>query len=278
MMLGIKESRRSKIARYIVLALFFLWSFIPVYIIVTNSIKPKLDITAIPPKIFFSPTPRHFQIAFFDGDFALYFRNSIIITSITTIICVVCGALGAYGILIMKSRVGKQASSFLLVGKLVPSITILIPFYTMLVKLGLHRTYIGVILAHCSINLPFIVWLILGFMRDIPLEILDSAKIDGATRMQSFWRIILPLLKPSIGSSIILTFQSSWNDLLYSLQLTTMNSYNVQVGISRFTGALTVDWGKCSAAATIGMLPVIIIGFAMQKYLVAGMTAGSVKG
>lgn len=277
-MLGIKESKSTKIIRFVILAFFFLWSFIPVYIIVTNSIKPTLDITAIPPKIFFSPTARHYNIAFFNGDFALYFKNSIIITFTTTVLCVFLGALGAYGILIMKSRVGKQASSFLLVGKLVPSITILIPFYTMLVKMGLHRTFIGVILAHCSINLPFIVWLILGFMRDIPLEILDSARIDGATRMQAFWKIMLPLLKPSIGSSIILTFQSSWNDLLYSLQLTTMNSYNVQVGISRFTGALTVDWGKCSAAATIGMLPVIIIGFAMQKYLVAGMTAGSVKG
>lgn len=277
-MIGIHEARKARIIRIVILALFFLWSFLPVYIILTNSIKPKLDITAIPPKIFFKPTMRHFKIAFFDGDFALYFKNSIIITTITTVFCVVMGAMGAYGILIMKSKVGKQASSFLLVGKLVPSITVLIPFYTLLVKLGLHKTYIGVILAHSSINLPFIVWLILGFMRDIPLEILDSARIDGSTRMQAFWHIMMPLLKPALGSSIILTFQSSWNDLLYSLQLTTMKSYNVQVGISRFTGALTVDWGKCSAAATIGMLPVIIIGFAMQKYLVAGMTAGSVKG
>ena len=277
-MLGIKESKRTKIIRAFVLFLFFLWTVIPVYIVITNSIKPKLDITAIPPKLLFHPTIRHYKVAFLDGDFALYFKNSIIITVITTVICVLCGALGAYGLLIMKSKVGKQASSFMLVGKLVPSITILIPFYSMLVKLGIYKTYIGVILAHCSLNLPFIVWLILGFMRDIPIEILESARIDGATRMQSFWRIMFPVLTPAIGSSVILTFQCSWNELLYSLQLTTMKSYNVQVGISKFTGALTVDWGKCSAAATIGMLPVVLLGFAMQKYLVSGMTAGSVKG
>ena len=277
-MLGIKESKAAKIARAVILALFFLWSLIPVYIVINNSIKPTLDITAIPPKLFFQPTLSHFQKAFSNGDFLLYFKNSIIITSVTTLICVLFGAMGAYGLLIMKSRAGKQASSFLLIGKLVPSITILIPFYSILVKLGLHRTYIGVILAHCSLNLPFIVWLILGFMRDIPMELLEAATIDGATRMQAFWKIMMPVLKPALGSSIILTFQCSWNELLYALQLTTMKAYTIQVGISRFTGALTVDWGKCSAAATVGMLPVILIGFAMQKYLVTGMTAGSVKG
>lgn len=159
-MLGIKESKAAKIARAVILALFFLWSLIPVYIVITNAIKPTLDITAIPPKLFFQPTLSHFQKAFSNGDFLLYFKNSIIITSVTTLICVLFGAMGAYGLLIMKSRAGKQASSFLLIGKLVPSITILIPFYSILVKLGLHRTYIGVILAHCSLNLPFIVGLL----------------------------------------------------------------------------------------------------------------------
>ena len=227
-MLGIKESKAAKIARAVILALFFLWSLIPVYIVITNAIKPTLDITAIPPKLFFQPTLSHFQKAFSNGDFLLYFKNSIIITSVTTLICVLFGAMGAYGLLIMKSRAGKQASSFLLIGKLVPSITILIPFYSILVKLGLHRTYIGVILAHCSLNLPFIVWLILGFMRDIPMELLEAATIDGATRMQAFWKIMMPVLKPALGSSIILTFQCSWNELLYALQLTTMKAYTIQ--------------------------------------------------
>lgn len=277
-MLTIKESKSKKIIRAAILAFFFLWSILPVYIIISNSIKPTLDITAVPPKLLFEPTWSHYQNALRNGDFLVYFKNSIIITCITTVLCVIGGAMGAYGLLIMKSRVGKQASSFLLIGKLVPSITVLIPFYTILVMLGIHKTFIGVILAHCSLNLPFIVWLILGFMRDTPMEILESATIDGATRMQAFWRIMMPILKPALGSSLILTFQCSWNELLYALQLTTMKSYTLQVGISRFTGALTVDWGKCSAAATIGMLPVILIGFAMQKYLIAGMTAGSVKG
>ena len=277
-MLGIKESLTAKVFRTVVLALFLIWSIIPVYIIVTNSIKPTLDITAIPPKVFFEPTWSHYANALRNGDFLLYFRNSIIVTGITTVLCVLLGAMGAYGLLIMRSKIGKQASSFLLIGKLVPSIAILIPFYTILVKVGIHKTFIGVILAHCSINLPFIVWLILGFLRDVPMDILEAATIDGATRMQTFWKIIVPILKPALGSSIILTFQSSWNELLFALQLTTMKAYTIQVGISRFTGALTVDWGKCSAAATIGLLPVIVIGFLMQKHLVAGMTAGSVKG
>ncbi len=98
-MLGIKESKAAKIARAVILALFFLWSLIPVYIVITNAIKPTLDITAIPPKLFFQPTLSHFQKAFSNGDFLLYFKNSIIITSVTTLICVLFGAMGAYGLL-----------------------------------------------------------------------------------------------------------------------------------------------------------------------------------
>jgi multiple sugar transport system permease protein len=117
-----------------------------------------------------------------------------------------------------------------------------------------------------------------GFIADIPNELIESAGIVGCSRIKIFALIIMPLLKPAIASAVILVMQSSWNELIFSLQLTNLNTYPLTVGIARYVGAVSVDWGKCSAAATITMAPIIIIGFFMQKYLVSGMTSGAVKG
>jgi multiple sugar transport system permease protein len=117
----------------------------------------------------------------------------------------------------------------------------------------------------------------LSFAKAIPKELIESAAIDGARRMQTFWKIIFPLLLPAIASAIILSMQYSWNELLFSLQLTSMDSYTLPVGIAKFVGAMSVDWGKSSAAASITMVPIILVGFIMQRYLVAGLTAGAVK-
>lgn len=268
----------SRILMYGILVVFFLWTVIPIYLIVTNSFKPTLDIKAVPPKLFFSPTLNHYRKAFLNGEFATYFINSLMVASLTTAISVMFGALGAYGLLIAKSRWVTAASNFLLLGKLVPAITILIPFYLILSFVGVNGTYVGPVLAHSSVNLPFVIWLMLGFMKDIPRELFESSVIDGSKRMQTFWKIIFPMLSPAIGSAVILSMQFSWNELVFALQLTSMDSYTLPVGIGKFVGAVSVDWGKSSAAASITMVPIIVIGFLMQKYLVSGLTAGAVKG
>jgi multiple sugar transport system permease protein len=262
---------------YLVLALFFLWTVIPIYIVVTNSLKPTLQIKEIPPVFLFQPTLTHYSKVLGDGEFGGYFINSLIIASVTTVISVLGGALGAYGLTLARSRWASRTSNLMLLGKLVPAIAILIPFYTILKLVSLNGTYVGPILAHCSVNLTFVVWLMMSFMSDIPKELYESSFLDGATRMQTFWKIIFPMLLPAVGSAIILSMQYSWNELVYSLQLTSMDSYTLPVGIGRFVGAVSVDWGKSSAAASITMVPIILVGFFMQKYLVSGLTAGAVK-
>lgn len=268
----------SKLMTGFILALFIVWTVIPILLVVTNSLKTPLEIKRVPPSLFFTPTLDNYVRAWTAGDFGTYFINSAIIAGVTTAISVVCGAMGGYALILTHSRWGRVASNLLLLGKLVPTITILIPFYLILNSVGLFGSWLGPIMAHCSVNLPFVIWLMLGFMRDIPVEITESAMLDGARRMQVFWRILIPMLAPAIGSALILSLQYSWNELLFSLQLTTMDYYTLPVGISKFVGAVSVDWGKSSAAATITMVPVILVGFLMQKYLVSGMTAGAVKG
>jgi len=256
---------------------FLLWTVIPVFLIISNSFKPTLLIKSNPPVLFFKVTLQHYIKVLGDGEFIGYFKNSLIIAVMTTVISVIGGAMGAYGLILTRSRWVRAISNFMLLGKLVPAIAILIPLYSILKGVNLNGTYVGPILAHSSSNLPFVVWLMLSFMSDISRELFESSYLDGATRMQTFWKIVFPMLLPATGSAVILSMQYSWNELVYSLQLTSMDSYTLPVGIGRFVGSVSVDWGKSSAAATITMVPIILVGFMMQKYLVTGLTAGAVK-
>ena len=268
----------AKALKYLLLVLFLAWTIVPIYLVVTNSFKHTLDIKMVPPKIIFEPTLSHYTKIFADGNFGKYFINSTVVAGATTLISVIGGALGAYGLLLLGGKWAKRASNFMLIGKLVPFIAILIPFYTILDAVNLNGHYFGPVMAHSAINLPFVVWLMSSFMTDIPCELRESAYIDGATRMQTFWRILFPMLSPAIWSAVMLVMRFSWNELIFAIQLTNMDSYTLPVGIGRYVGSVSVDWGKSSAAAAVAMVPMIIIGFFMQKYLVSGLTAGAVKG
>ena len=159
-----------------------------------------------------------------------------------------------------------------------PAITVLLPFFVILSKLHLLGTFFGPIITHTSINLPFVIWLLIGFINDIPSDLVTAAQIDGCSKMQAFWFIVAPILTPAISSAVILSLQYSWNEFLFSLMLTNIDTYTLPAGISKFVGSISVDWGKSSAAATVTMVPIIIAGFFAQKYLVRGMTLGAVKG
>ena len=268
----------GKILMYVFIIAFLIWSIVPIYIVVSNSFRKTLEIKQMPPKIFFDGILSHYKKLLTLDRFGVYFINSIIISVSTTFISIVFGSMAGYGLKIFKSSLGKRISNVLLLGKIVPSITILIPLFIMMNHVRLTGTYLAPILALSCLSLPFVTWLMTGFIADIPIELVEASELEGCTRFKIFLRIILPLLKPALASAIILVMKSSWNELLFCLQLTNLKIYPLTVGIARYTGAVSVDWGKSSAAATITMVPIIIIGFFMQKYLVSGMTAGAVKG
>jgi len=272
-----KSSKAVQWFRFIVIILLLFVTLIPVYVVVSNSFRQTLDIKRMPPQIFFTPTLVHFQRLIQKDNFLKYFINSMIISVSVTITTIGLGTLSAYGLKLFVSRIGQRLSNFLLLGKLVPSITILIPLFVMLNRIRLTGTYVGPILAHSAMALPFVTWLMASFVRDIPSEILESACVEGAPRMRTFTSVVFPMLTPAIASAIILVMQFSWNELMFSLQLTNIHTYPLTVGIARYVGAISVDWGKSSVAATIAMVPIITIGFIMQRYLVSGMTAGAVK-
>lgn len=273
---------RKKWYKKLLLILFFVaamvWTLVPVYIVVSNSFRHTLDMKVMPPQLIFSPDFSHYEKILTLDHFSKYFINSAVIAGSVTMLTILLGTLTAYGMKLFKSSLGQHLSNVLLLGKMVPAITILIPLFMMMNRAKLTGTYIAPVLAHSCMSLPFVTWLMASFVRDIPTELLESASVMGCSRMKVFWKIIVPLLKPAVASATILVMQTSWNELVFSLQLTNLKTYPLTVGVARYVGAVSVDWGKCSAAATVTMVPIIIVGFFMQKYLVSGMTAGAVKG
>jgi multiple sugar transport system permease protein len=271
-------SRIGVVVKYAVLIIFAFWSAVPIFLVILNSFKRKLDIFTNPPSLIFTPTLSNYQKIFLTDDYVSYYRNSLIITGTRTVLSIFFGLLAAYGIVYFGLKHGSKIANIFLWVKMIPPITMLLPLFSMLYYFNLQGTYVGPILAHTSLNLAFVIWLFMSFLRDVPSEIIDSAVVDGCSKMQIFWRIVVPIVLPGIAACTVLCAQYSWNELLFVLQLTQLDTYTLPVGISKLVGEMAGDWGKSSAAATVTMLPIIIIGFFVQKYIAQGTTSGAVKG
>lgn len=265
-------------AKYAALILFALWSAVPILLVVLNSFKRKLDIFTNPPSLVFEPTLSNYQKIFLTDDYFAYYRNSIAITGMTTLLSIVFGLLAAYAMVYFGLKHASKIANVFLWVKMIPPITMLLPLFSMLYLLDLQGSYVGPVLAHTSLNLAFVIWLFMSILKDLPSEVIDSATVDGCSKMQTFRFIIVPMVLPGIAACTVLCAQYSWNELLFVLQLTRLDTYTLPVGISKLVGEMAGDWGKSSAAATVTMLPIIIVGFFVQKYIAQGTTSGAVKG
>jgi multiple sugar transport system permease protein len=263
--------------KVIALTLFLLWTIGPILLVILTSLKNQKDIFTVPPTFIFRPTLDNYSRALVAGDFARYFVNSAFVALVSSLLSVGLGTFCAYALVSLRVRFASLIAQLFLLGKLVPAITMLLPLFALLNMIGLLGTFVGPILAHTAINLPFVIWLIMGFIRDLPEDLGVAALVDGCTAMQAFWKIVVPLVLPGLAASMILSAQFSWNELVFALQLTNLDTYTLPVGISKFVGSISVDWGKSSAAATLTMVPMIVIGFFIQKYIAKGTTGGAIK-
>ena len=273
-----RRKRTHSIAIWTVLSLFTLWTVIPIALVVLNSFKRAKDIFTVAPRLLFTPTLDNYVNAFTKANFGLYYLNSVIVALTSTVVVIVIGTFAAYALTSFRLRSANTIANSFFLGKLVPVISMLLPLFVIINAVGLRGTLAGPIIAHVALNLPFVVWLMMGFLRDVPHELQQAAMIDGCTRMQTFWKVLFPLILPGVAAAFVLSMQYSWNELLFALQLTNLDTYTLPVGIAGFVGAISVDWGLSSAAATATMVPLIIVGFFVQKHIAAGTTGGAVKG
>ncbi|MCI6059859.1 MAG: carbohydrate ABC transporter permease [Dorea sp.] len=264
------------IALSVILTIFWLFPYIYV---VCCSFKPGSEVIAVPPKFF----PEVFSVENFLGlfermDAAQYLINSLTAAVLSTIIALILGSLAAYAI----QRSGAKLSIFLVVLvlclKMIPTSSIVVPIYELICKLGLYDTKIALIIVYAAINMPFVMWTMLSFYEGIPTTLDEAAYVDGASSLQTFRKVILPICTPGLATAFIFTLFLAWNDFLVALLLTSTKAKTFTVGLAGFLSAYNLDLGPMCAGAFVFSFPVMIISLAAQKYIVSGMTAGAVKG
>jgi multiple sugar transport system permease protein len=253
--------------------------------IVLSSLRPTVEIMAKPPV--WIPRELSFDayVAMFSGvgqggiPVLEYFRNSLIISVTSTVIALAVGMAGGYAFARYRFR-GKSAIflGFMLT-RTVPGIALSLPLFFVYAKIGIIDTHFGLILAYVALNVPFTVWLIDGFFRQVPRDLAEAAQIDGCTRWQAFWQVEFPLARSGIASAGIFAFLISWNEFALASQLTrSTNSKTLPVGLLDYTAEFTIDWRGMCALAVVMIIPALTLTFIVQKHLVSGLTSGAVKG
>jgi multiple sugar transport system permease protein len=248
--------------------------------IVTTALKNDQDVFAWPPVFYFHPTMKNFYDALFvfGGQGAVTFlANSIIVTLASTFVSVGLGSMAAYGLARFSFRGRKQLSFWILSTRFAPPIAFVVPMYLMALKLDLLDTHIGLILIYTSMNLSLVIWLLRGFFAEVPIEIEEAALVDGYTRLQIFWRVALPLVRPGVITAGILSAVFSWNEFLFASVLTQTNSATLPVYLSGFSSSMGLAWGQYMAVGVIAVTPIAVVSVILQKHLVRGLTFGAVR-
>lgn len=246
----------------------FLW-------MVSSSFKTQIDIIAWPPKILFTPTLGNYEKVFGEQDFLKYFMNSAIVGISAVGLSLLLGLPAAYSIARFTQR---KLAVFILLARLMPGISFLMPWYIVFSRLNLMDSYTALILSHMLIALPIVVWIMSSYFATIPPEMEESAMVDGATRQYAFLKIILPLCGPGIITATTLSFIFSWNNFMFSQVLSMEKTKTLPIAVYNFLSYAEVDWGGVMAAAVAIMAPAIVLTMIFQKYVVKGLTMGAVKG
>lgn len=266
--------------RYLIAAIFTGFCLFPLYVMVTTALKTETDIFAWPPAWHFQPTLQSFYNALFvfGGRGAVsYLINSIVICAASTFLAVLLGAMSAYG-LVRSSFAGKRQLAFwILSTRFAPPAAFIVPIYLMVQKVGLFDSHLALIFIYTAMNLSLVIWILRGFFAEIPIEIEEAALVDGYTRLQIFWRVAIPLVRPGIVSTAIMSAVFSWNEFLYAMVLTQSRAATLPVYLAGFSNSMGLAWGEYMAVGTMAVLPILVFTFSLQKYLVRGLTFGAVK-
>ncbi|MBW2059841.1 MAG: carbohydrate ABC transporter permease [Deltaproteobacteria bacterium] len=275
---------RKKAISYIIVIVFLIVTEVPVYYIVLTAFRPseeiyKTDISWAPTKL----TMKNFRTIFgyaFEAQysFVAYVRNSLFISTISTLLIVSMGALSAYCFSKFQFKWNVVLLLLILVSRLIPPISLVVPFFKVATGLRIVDTWTALILTNIYMYLPFSVWLLKGFFDTIPKDLVDSAKIDGCTNFGAFWRVMFPIAGPGVAAAAILAFLFSWNEFLFPLILTsTEAAKTIPVGLYDFVGDQYVDYGSMAAATIVASLPAVVFVTFFSRYIVSGLLAGAVK-
>jgi multiple sugar transport system permease protein len=281
--MGVTSGRRptrlnpSKWLLPIAIVLLLLWSLGPILWIILTSFKTRLDIIASPPTFFFTPNFDGYARAFGANGILPQLQNSIIVSLSTTALSLAIGVLAAYAF----SRYRFAGRSFFMVGllaaRLFPPMAAVVPLYLAANSLNLIDTLPVLVLIYTALNIPFAVWLLKTYIDTIPHEIEESATVEGSGVLRTIWQITLPLIAPGLMATGVFVFVLAWNEFMFAYMFTTVDARTVPVVLAEARGDEIIFWQDLAAQATLLILPTVLLGLLMQRYLVRGLAAGAVK-
>lgn len=266
-------------AFYVILAVAALFVLVPVFWMVSTSLKPETELFSTPPRLWPStPDFSAFVRVFTDYPFVDYFRNSLVVVSVSTFVSLAFSTLSAYGLSRFNFRGKGSFLTFLLISQMFPSIMLLIPYYKIMQTFGLVNTQVALVVTYVSFTIPFCSWMMYGYFKSIPRELDEAASIDGTSRFGTFARIVLPLTLPGVVATAIYAFVTGWNEYIFALILTSSEDMKtVPVGIGQLIGQYKIQWNDLMASSLYAIIPLMIFFIFLQRYLISGLTAGGVK-
>jgi multiple sugar transport system permease protein/sorbitol/mannitol transport system permease protein len=264
----------------IALWIWVVLAMVPLLWMVTTSVKPEGYAQTIPPTWQFEPTLQHYADVLQGAavtPFAPLLLHSVVVAVGSTAVALVLGLLAAYALARIDFRGKRQLAMWILSTIMFPPVVAVIPVFIMAGRLQIIDRYPTLIVPYAAFNLPLVIWVLRSSIQQIPEEIEDAARIDGASRLEIIARIVLPLAAPGVATAGILSMLLAWNEFLFALTLTRSHVKTAPVGISEFTGMFGTEWGSLSAAATTIVAPVVLMALLLRRHLIEGLTLGAVK-
>ncbi len=275
-----KPTLGYRIFKFVALAAFLMFALFPIYWMINTSFKPIQDAASVP--IQYWPhnfTFQNYQDVLRLTNFPTFFGNSLIVSIIAATLTVLVSIFAAYGIARFRFKGKGPSMLILLITQMVPALVLIVPLFMAFSKMQIIDTRLSLILPYFIMAIPFCTLMLVGFFKQVPYALEESAMLDGCTRMQSLGRIVMPIITPGIISSFVFAFIGAWNELFFGVMF--INSEGLKTippGISMFIQKVDVNWANMTAAATLSLIPAMVLFFIIQKYLVQGLTSGSVKG
>ena len=272
----------SNVFKYLVLAIILVFLLFPLYWVLMTSFKTNMEAYSYPPTFAPQAPTLDSYVSLFteNNEFFIYYKNNFIVSGISALLTVLIALLGGYALSRFHFRWNKWIVAAFMSAQMFPMISRLISLYSLMRGMGLINTLPGLILALTASMLPFSIMLMSSFLDSVPIEVEESARIDGASRLGVLFRIVIPLVKPGILAVGIYSFLLAWDDYLHAATLIQTDGLRtLSIGIAlRYLGELSYDWSLINTISIVGTIPMLLLSFFFQKYMVKGLVAGAVKG
>ncbi|RME76220.1 MAG: carbohydrate ABC transporter permease [Chloroflexi bacterium] len=257
------------------LALYILFCLFPILWIILTSFKTHAAINTFPPQFIFIPSFENYNTLLTSHDFIGFLTNSIITATVSTALVMALGIPAAYS-LARYGIGGHRLSDWILSMRMFPPIALVVPLFLMFRFVHLLQTVWALILVYTAMNLPFAIWLMIGFFKDVPKDIDDAALVDGCTPWTALWKINVPAVAPGLAAAAILSIIFAWNEFLFAVILGGGTAKTLPVAVAGYVTDRAIFWGPMSAASVIALVPIVIFAMFVQRYLVRGLTLGAV--